>query len=78
MKKKELTVEYEVNLELETLYIVLDSIYDKNYFNYPKDIQDLLKLLLQAISKYTNHEYKDYDIIKDKNYKKITYCEKTD
>lgn len=78
MKKKELTVEYEVNLELETLYIVLDSIYDKNYFNYPKDIQDLLKLLLQAISKYTNHEYKDYDIINDKNYKKITYCEKTD
>lgn len=78
MKKNELTIEYEINMELETLYTILDSIYDKNYFKYPSDVKDLIKLLLESISRYTNHNYKDYDIIKEENFKKITYLKRED
>ena len=49
------TETYEMNLSLEILYDVIESLYDKNHFNYPTDINNMIKDLLKEIEKYSYH-----------------------
>lgn len=71
--KKKIIEKYEANIQLNTLYEVLDALYSKYSFWYPNDIKEDINKLLSKINDYVYHGHVGYDVIDEKWYSEFTF-----
>ena len=64
---------YEVNLSLYVLYEVVCNLYYSQYPSYPKDVDNIMRELMESLTKHVDCSIKYDNIVEDKYFREITY-----
>ena len=64
---------FEVNLSLYTLYEVVCNLYYSQYQSYPKDVDDIIRILMKTLTRHVDCHINYDSIIEDKYIREITY-----
>jgi hypothetical protein len=77
MKDKLSKKMYEANVQLNTLYDVVDALQSKGRCLYPNDVNECIDNLLKIINEHIYHGHDGYDVIDEKWYSEFTFKKNT-